>query len=74
MAITTRAARGLNEPPSPFRPLQAVDDLLEFLLDGEIINLKEGDTLYFYGDLPHKWLNKSKKTAEVLFIWTPPVW
>jgi transcriptional regulator with XRE-family HTH domain len=47
---------------------------LEFLLDGEIINLKEGDTLYFYGDLPHKWLNKSKKTAEVLFIWTPPVW
>ena len=47
---------------------------LEFLLDGEIINLKEGDTLYFYGDLPHRWLNKSNKTAEVLFIWTPPVW
>ena len=47
---------------------------LEFFLDGEIINLKEVDSLYFYGDIPHRWFNKGNKTAQVLFIWTPPVW
>jgi transcriptional regulator with XRE-family HTH domain len=65
---------GLQHPPGSEEFVFVMKGELEFLLDGEIINLKEGDTLYFYGDLPHRWLNKSNKTAEVLFIWTPPVW
>lgn len=36
--------------------------------------LHEGDTLYFNGDQPHSWMNNGKETAEVLFVWTPPVW
>jgi transcriptional regulator with XRE-family HTH domain len=65
---------GLQHPPGSEEFVLVMKGELEFLLDGEIINLNEGDTLYFYGDLPHRWLNKGKKTAEVLFIWTPPVW
>ena len=65
---------GLQHPTGSEEFVFVMKGELEFLLDGEIINLKEGDTLYFYGDLPHRWLNKSKKIAEVLFIWTPPVW
>jgi transcriptional regulator with XRE-family HTH domain len=65
---------GLQHPAGSEEFVFVLKGELEFLLDGEIINLKEGDTLYFYGDLPHRWLNKSKKIAEVLFIWTPPVW
>jgi transcriptional regulator with XRE-family HTH domain len=64
----------LQHPPGSEEFVFVMKGELEFLLDGEIINLKEGDTLYFYGDLPHRWLNKSNKTAEVLFVWTPPVW
>jgi len=65
---------GLQHPAGSEEFVFVMKGELEFLLDGEVINLKEGDTLYFYGDLPHRWLNKSKKIAEVLFIWTPPVW
>jgi transcriptional regulator with XRE-family HTH domain len=65
---------GLQHPPGSEEFVFVMKGELEFLLDGEIVNLKKGDTLYFYGDLPHRWLNKSNKTAEVLFIWTPPVW
>lgn len=45
-----------------------------FHIEDEDIDLTEGDTLYFEGDLPHHWENRSENTAEVLFIWTPPVW
>jgi transcriptional regulator with XRE-family HTH domain len=65
---------GLRHPAGSEEFVFVMKGELEFLLDDEIINLKEGDTLYFYGDLPHRWYNKSNKTAEVLFIWTPPVW
>jgi transcriptional regulator with XRE-family HTH domain len=65
---------GLQHPPGSEEFVFVMKGELEFLLDGEIISLKEGDTLYFYGDLPHKWINNGNKTAMVLFIWTPPVW
>lgn len=45
-----------------------------FVVDGEEIILKEGDTLYFEGDLPHHWQNLTDKTAQVLFVFTPSVW
>lgn len=47
---------------------------LFFEINGSKISLKEGDTLYFNGELPHRWTNKSKKNTEVLFVFTPPIW
>jgi transcriptional regulator with XRE-family HTH domain len=47
---------------------------IEFEIGGKIISLQQGDTLYFDGTLPHRWMNTGKETAEVLFVWTPPVW
>jgi transcriptional regulator with XRE-family HTH domain len=47
---------------------------IEFEIGSKIISLQDGDTLYFDGDLPHRWMNIGKETAEVLFVWTPPVW
>ena len=47
---------------------------IEFEIGSKIIFLQQGDTLYFDGDLPHRWMNVGKETAEVLFVWTPPVW
>jgi len=47
---------------------------IEFEIGSKIISLKQEDTLYFDGELPHRWKNIGKVTAEVLFVWTPPVW
>ena len=47
---------------------------IEFEIGSKIFSLETGDTLYFEGALPHRWMNKGKETAEVLFVWTPPVW
>ena len=47
---------------------------IEFEIGSKIISLQQGDTLYFDGELPHRWSNTGKETAEVLFVWTPPVW
>jgi len=47
---------------------------MEFVVDGEKITLSEGDTLYFDGNLPHKWINNTDEPAQVLFVFSPPVW
>lgn len=47
---------------------------IDFEIGGKNICLHEGDTLYFDGDTSHHWVNNGNKTAEVLFVWTPPVW
>jgi len=47
---------------------------VEFEIGTERLLLQEGDTLYFNGDIPHHWVNTGQETAEVLFVWTPPVW
>jgi len=47
---------------------------IDFEIGTKIISLQQGDTLYFDGNLPHRWMNIGKETAEVLFVWTPPVW
>lgn len=47
---------------------------MEFIVDGDKITLREGDTLYFDGDLPHKWMNNSDEPAQLLFVFSPPVW
>ena len=47
---------------------------LYFEINGNEMTLEEGDTLYFSGELPHRWANKGEKDAEVLFVFTPPIW
>lgn len=47
---------------------------IHFKIEAQTMKLEEGDSLYFDGDLPHRWQNKSDRVAEVLFMWTPPVW
>jgi transcriptional regulator with XRE-family HTH domain len=47
---------------------------IEFEIGSKCISLQQGDTLYFDGDLPHRWSNTGRESAEVLFVWTPPVW
>ncbi len=47
---------------------------IDFEIGRKNICLHEGDTLYFNGDISHRWMNNGNKTAEVLFVWTPPVW
>ena len=47
---------------------------IHFSIGNQEVTLQEGDTIYFEGDLPHHWGNSSDHEAEVLFVWTPPVW
>jgi transcriptional regulator with XRE-family HTH domain len=47
---------------------------IDFEINKKQISLREGDTVYFNGDLPHRWVNNGKGTAEVLFVFTPPIW
>jgi transcriptional regulator with XRE-family HTH domain len=47
---------------------------VEFEINGEILIIEEGDTLYFDGSIPHRWKNTTQQLAEALFVWTPAVW
>ena len=47
---------------------------INFNINDKEIRLREGDTLNFDGTLPHRWVNNGKKTAEVLFVFSPPIW
>jgi len=47
---------------------------IDFMINGKDIHLCEGDTLDFDGTLPHCWANNGLKTAEVFFVFSPPVW
>lgn len=47
---------------------------IDFEIESEHIFLREGDTIYFNGEIPHSWVNNGKETAEILFVWTPPIW
>ena len=45
-----------------------------FKINGKEFFLSKGDTLYFSGELPHSWRNRSKGKAQVLFVFNPPIW
>ena len=47
---------------------------IDFTYSDKKIHLAEGDSLSFNGALPHSWVNNSKETAEVLFVFSPPIW
>ncbi len=67
-------SRTLKHPPGSEEFVLVLKGEIDFTLEDEIVNLREGDTLYFQGDMNHHWMNNGKKTAEVFFLWTPPVW
>ncbi len=47
---------------------------IDFRVDNKNFKLKEGDTFYFDGVIPHSWKNNGTQVAEILFVWTPAVW
>lgn len=47
---------------------------IDFKIKDKGIRLRRGDTLSFSGELPHSWANNSRKNAEVLFVFSPPIW
>jgi transcriptional regulator with XRE-family HTH domain len=47
---------------------------VDFEIKGDKFTIEEGDTLYFDGNIPHRWKNTSQQPAEALFVWTPAVW
>jgi transcriptional regulator with XRE-family HTH domain len=41
---------------------------VEYLIDGTIYNLVEGDFLFFEAHLPHLWRNRSSQPARILLV------
>jgi transcriptional regulator with XRE-family HTH domain len=64
----------LFHPPGSEEFVLVLEGEIDFWIGTDHIMLKKGDTLYFKGDQAHGWANTGKKTARVLFTWTPPVW
>lgn len=64
----------LIHPPGSEEFVLVLEGEIDFWIGSDQITLKDGDTLYFKGDLPHGWANTGENAARVLFIWTPPVW
>jgi len=60
--------------------LEAGIEKFFYVLEGEItariekkdFTLKEGDTLYFEGSLPHQFINSTGKKAKILYAVSPP--
>lgn len=47
---------------------------IDFSYGDKKIHMSEGDTLCINGAVPHSWVNNSKEDAEVLFVFSPPIW
>jgi transcriptional regulator with XRE-family HTH domain len=45
---------------------------IDFEYDGERHSLREGDSLYFDGNIPHRLINNSKRAATVLCVFSEP--
>jgi transcriptional regulator with XRE-family HTH domain len=67
-------AEKMVHPPGTEEFVLVLKGQLEFKINGKEMCLKEGDTLSFDGALPHSWVNRAKKKAEVLFVFSPPIW
>lgn len=68
------AAEGMTHPTGTEEFVLVMKGEIDFNLNGKEIHLLEGDTLDFDGTLPHRWVNNGNETAEVLFIFSPPIW
>jgi transcriptional regulator with XRE-family HTH domain len=67
-------AEKMVHPPGTEEFVLVLKGELDFKVNGKEMCLKEGDTLSFDGTLPHSWVNNTKKKAEVLFVFSPPIW
>ena len=64
----------MNHPPGTEEFALVIKGEIDFEINGKEIHLQEGDTLSFDGALPHRWVNNGHEAAEVLFVFSPPVW
>lgn len=71
---TSDKAEDIKHPPGTEEFVLILKGELDFKINGRKIHLEEGDTLNFDGSLPHSWVNNSRKRAEVLFAFSPPIW
>jgi transcriptional regulator with XRE-family HTH domain len=71
---TSDTAEGISHPTGTEEFVLVLRGDVDFQIDGKNIRLGEGDSLYFNGDLPHRWKNNGRRSAEVLFVFTPPTW
>lgn len=67
-------AERMNHPVGTEEFVLVLKGEIDFEINGKDFHLCEGDTLDFDGILPHSWVNNGRKTAEVLFVFTPPIW
>ena len=67
-------AEKMVHPPGTEEFVLVLKGELHFKVNGKEMRLREGDTLSFDGALPHSWENRAKKKAEVLFVFSPPIW
>lgn len=71
---TSDEAEGMTHPVSTEEFVLVIKGKIDFTVNGKEIRLIEGDTFYFDGTLPHRWVNNGNETAEVLFVFSPPIW
>jgi transcriptional regulator with XRE-family HTH domain len=64
----------MNHPAGTEEFVLVMKGEIDFEINGKEIHLQEGDTLNFDGTLSHRWVNNGNETAEVLFIFSPPIW
>ena len=67
-------AERMNHPVGTEEFVLVLKGEIDFAINGRDFHLCEGDTLDFDGILPHSWANNGRETAEVLFVFTPPIW
>ena len=68
------ATERMNHPVGTEEFVLVLNGEIDFAINGKDFHLGEGDTLDFDGTLPHSWVNNGQETAEVLFVFTPPIW
>jgi len=71
---TSDEAEKMNHPVGTEEFVMVLRGELDFRINGKEIHLLEGDTLDFDGRLPHNWVNNGRESAEVLFVFSPPIW
>jgi transcriptional regulator with XRE-family HTH domain len=64
----------ITHPENSEEFVWVVKGKVDFEIKGDKFTIEEGDTLYFDGNIPHRWKNTSQQPAEALFVWTPAVW
>lgn len=71
---TSDEAEKIHHPVGTEEFILILKGELDFMINGKNIRLSAGDTLDFDGTLPHRWVNNGTKAAEVLFVFSPPIW